>query len=465
MKTLILNRKIKYKLEIIMGTQIVKVSEIPGPKSKEMLARRAAALPTGLGKSTEVVVEKAEGALVWDVDGNQLIDFAGGIGMVNLGHRPKAVINAIKDQMDKYLHTGALVTTFEPYLEFAELLNKITPGDFPKKTLLASSGSEAVENAVQIARYYTKRPAVICFEGAYHGRTMLTLSLTSKYALFKRGFGSYAQDIYRFHSPNVYRKPDSMTEEEYIDFCIERFDQNLISHVDPSSVAAIIIEPVQGEGGFIPVPKRFLEKIRKVCDEHGIVFIADEVQAGAGRTGKFLSIEHSGVIPDIVTMAKSIGSGLPISAVTGKAEIMDAPHLGGVGGTYSGSPIAVVAALETVKQINTPEFLSRATHVGNIITNRLTTMKNKFSCIGDVRGLGAMLVVEFVKDRKTKEPDMDFAMAVIKKSVANGLILIRAGLYTNCIRFLPPIVITDEQLNEGMDVIENAIQDVLNERG
>ncbi|MDP3358266.1 MAG: 4-aminobutyrate--2-oxoglutarate transaminase [Lutibacter sp.] len=447
-----------------MGSQIKKVSEIPGPKSREMLARRAAALPTGLGKSTEVVVEKAEGALVWDVDGNQLIDFAGGIGMVNLGHRPKAVVDAIKDQMDKYLHTGALVTTFEPYLEFAELLNKITPGDFPKKTLLASSGSEAVENAVQIARYYTKRPAVICFEGAYHGRTLLTLSLTSKYALFKRGFGSYAQDIYRFHSPNVYRKPDSMTEEEYIDFCIERFDQNLISHVDPSSVAAIIIEPVQGEGGFIPVPKRFLEKIRKVCDEHGIVFIADEVQAGAGRTGKFLSIEHSGVIPDIVTMAKSIGSGLPISAVTGRAEIMDAPHLGGVGGTYSGSPIAVVAALETVKQINTPEFLGRATHVGTIITNRLTTMKNKFSCIGDVRGLGAMLVVEFVKDRKTKEPDMDFAMAVIKKSVSNGLILIRAGLYTNCIRFLPPIVITDEQLNEGMDVIENAIQEVLKER-
>lgn len=447
-----------------MGNQIKKVSEIPGPKSKEMLARRAAALPNGLGKSTEVVVERAEGALVWDVDGNQLIDFAGGIGMVNLGHRPKAVVDAIKDQMDKYLHTGALVTTFEPYLEFAELLNKITPGDFAKKTLLASSGSEAVENAVQIARYFTKRPAVICFEGAYHGRTLLTLSLTSKYALFKRGFGSYAQDIYRFHSPNVYRKPDSMTEEEYIDFCIERFDQNLISHVDPSSVAAIIIEPVQGEGGFIPVPKRFLEKIRKVCDEHGIVFIADEVQAGAGRTGKFLSIEHSGVIPDIITMAKSIGSGLPISAVTGRAEIMDAPHLGGVGGTYSGSPIAVVAALETVKLINTPEFLGKAIHVGNIITNRLTTMKDKFSCIGDVRGLGAMLVVEFVKDRKTKEPDMDFAMAVIKKSVANGLILIRAGLYTNCIRFLPPIVITDEQLNEGMDVIENAIQEVLKER-
>mgnify|MGYP000019233272 CR=1 FL=1 len=448
-----------------MGTQIKKVSEIPGPKSKEMLARRAAALPAGLGKSTEVVVEKAEGALVWDVDGNQLIDFAGGIGMVNLGHRPKVVVDAVKAQLDKHIHPGALVTTFELYLEFAELLNKITPGDFPKKTLLANSGSEAVENAVAIARYYTKRPAVICFEGAYHGRTMLTLSLTSKYGLFKRGFGSYAQDIYRFHSPNVYRRPNSMTEDEYIDFCIERFDQNLISHVDPSAVAAIIIEPVQGEGGFIPVPKRFLEKIRQVCDDHGIVFIADEVQAGAGRTGKFLSIEHSGVVPDVVTMAKSIGSGLPISAITGKAEIMDAPHLGGIGGTYSGSPIAVAGALATVKEIIKPEFLNRATHVGKIITDRINAMKEKFSIIGEVRGLGAMLVVEFVKDRHTKEPDMDFAMAVIKKSVANGVILIRAGLYTNCIRFLPPIVITDEQLHEGLDVIENAIQEVLNERG
>lgn len=443
---------------------IKKISEIPGPKSKEMLLRRANALPAGLGKSTEVVVEKAQGALVWDVDGNQLIDFAGGIGMVNLGHRPQVVVDAIKEQLEKYIHTGALVTTFAPYLDFAEMLNEITPGDYPKKTLLANSGSEAVENAVAIARYYTKRPAVICFEGAYHGRTMLTLSLTSKYGLFKKGFGSYAQDIYRFHSPNVYRKPDNMTEEEYIDFCIERFDQNLISHVDPSAVAAIIIEPVQGEGGFIPVPKKFLEKIRKVCNEHGIVFIADEVQAGAGRTGKFLSIEHSGVIPDIVTMAKSIGSGMPISAITGKAEIMDAPHLGGIGGTYSGSPIAVVAAHATVKAINTPAFLAKATHVGNIITSRLTAMKDKFSIIGDIRGLGAMLVVEFVKDRKTKEPDMDFAMAVIKKCVSNGLLLIRAGLYTNCIRFLPPIVITDEQLNEGMDVIEQAIAEVLEER-
>ncbi len=443
---------------------IIKKTEIPGPKSAALLARRAAALPAGLGKSTEIAVAKAEGALVWDVDGNQLIDFAGGIGMVGLGHRPPAVVQAMKDQLDKYVHTGALVTTFEPYLELAEMLNASTPGDFAKKTLLACSGSEAVENAIMAAKYFTKRPAIIAFEGAYHGRTHYTLSLTSKYNLFKRGFGSFAPDIYRFHSPNLYRKPHQMTDDEYIDYCIERFDQNLVSHVDPSAVAAIIIEPVQGEGGFIPVPQKFLEKIRQVCDTHGIVFIADEVQSGSGRTGKFLAIEHSGVVPDIVTMAKSIGSGMPISSTTGRADIMDAPHLGGVGGTYSGSPIAVVAAIETLKQINNPTFLDKATHVGNIISSRLNAMKNKHQIIGDVRGKGSMLVVEFVKDRHTKEPDMDFAMAVIKKCVSNGLLLIRAGLFTNCIRFLPPIVITDSQLNEGMDVLEAAIEAVLAER-
>jgi 4-aminobutyrate aminotransferase/(S)-3-amino-2-methylpropionate transaminase len=291
----------------------------------------------------------------------------------------------------------------------------------------------------------------------------MALSLTSKYGLFKKGFGSFASDIYRLESPHVYRKPAHFTEEEYIDYCIERFDQALIAQVDPSSVAAIIIEPIQGEGGFIPVPKKFLEKIRQICNEHGIVFIADEVQCGASRTGKFLAIEHSGVIPDIVTMAKSIGAGLPISAVTGKAEIMDAPHLGGLGGTYGGSPIAIAGAKEALKILTSAEFLSRANRVGEIISARLLAMKAKYPYIGDVRGVGAMKLMEFVKDHQSKEPFMELAMAVIKKSVSNGLILIRAGLYTNCIRFLPPIIITDEQLHEGLDVVENAIEEVLKE--
>lgn len=448
-------------MDTVMSNQIKKITEIPGPKSKEILERRTKAIPNGVGKSTEIVVKKAKGALVWDVDGNQLIDFAGGIGMHNVGHCPDEVIKAVKDQIDQYIHPCTLVTTYEPYIEFAELLNSLTPGHFAKKTLLANSGSEAVENAVNIAKYYTKRNAIICFEGCYHGRTHMALSLTSKYGLFKKGFGSFAADIYRLESPHVYRKPHHFTEEQYINYCIERFDQALIAQVDPSSVAAIIIEPVQGEGGFIPVPKKFLEKIRQVCDTHGIVFIADEVQCGASRTGKFLAIEHTGVIPDMVLMAKSIGAGLPISAITGKAEIMDAPHLGGLGGTYGGSPIAIAGAKEAVKILTSPAFLKRANEVGNSIQKRLLAMKEKFPYIGDVRGLGAMQLIEFVKDPHTKEPFMDLAMAAIKKSVSNGLILIRAGLYTNCIRFLPPIVITDEQLQQGLDVVENAIAEAI----
>lgn len=451
-------------METFISSQIKKVTEIPGPKSKAILERRANAMPGGLGKATEVVVEKAKGALVWDIDGNQLIDFAGGIGMLNLGHSPDEVVNAVKKQLDAYIHPCSLVTTYEPYVELAEQLNALTPGTFPKKTMLATSGSEAVENAINIAKYYTKRNAIICFEGCYHGRTLLTLSLTSKYGLFKRGFGSFVQDIYRLEAPNIYRKPPYLTEEEYIDHCIQRFDTALVAQVDPSAVAAIIIEPIQGEGGFIPIPKKFLERIRQVCNEHGIVFIADEVQCGASRSGKFLAIEHTGVIPDMVTMAKSIGSGLPISAITGKAEMMDAPHFGGLGGTYGGSPIAIAGAKETLKILTSAEFLNKANHVGEIISLRLHAMKTQFSCIGDVRGIGAMKLMEFVKNQESKEPFMDLAMDVIKKSVSNGLILIRAGLYTNCIRFLPPIVITDEQLHEGLDVVEQAIEEVLKER-
>ena len=430
---------------------------LPGPKGLAALERRKNALPAGLAKSTEIVVEKAEGALVWDVDGNQLLDFAGGIGMINVGHSNEQVVNAIKDQLDKYIHTCSLVTTMEPYLDLAELLNSLTPGNFPKKTLLANSGSEAVENAVNIAKYYTKRNAVLCFEGAYHGRTLLTLSLTSKYALFKKGFGSYVSDIYRIPAPNTYRGVPGMTEEEYIAYSIKKLEEAFISQVDPESLAAIIIEPVQGEGGFLPIPAAYLHKLREVCDRHGIVFIADEIQCGAGRTGKFFAVEHSGVIPDIIVSAKSIGAGMPISAITGKAEILDAPHLGGVGGTYGGSPVACVAAIEAINIIKSPAFLERVNHVGEIIRTTLEQWKDKYPLIGDVRGIGAMRLVEFVKDRDTREPDADVTLEIIRDAVAHGLLMIRAGLFSNCIRLLPPIVITDEQLAEGLQVLEDAI--------
>lgn len=433
------------------------VTEIPGPKSKAMLERRKNALPAGLAKSTEVVVEKAEGGIVWDADGNQLLDFAGGIGMINVGHRPEAVVNAVKQQMDKYIHTCSLVTTYEPYIQLAELLNSLAPGDAPKKTLLCNTGTEAVENAVMLARYYTKRPGVICFEGAYHGRSLLTLSLTSKYSLFKKGFGSFASDIYRLPVPNMYRVPEGMTADEYLQWSISNLDHALIAQVDAEAVAAIIIEPVLGEGGFVPVPAPFLQKIREICDKHGIVLIADEIQCGSGRTGKLFAIEHSNVVPDIVTVAKSMGAGMPVSAVVGKAEIMDCTHLGGVGGTYGGSPVAAVAAIETLKIISAPEFLQRAAQVGGLIQSRLQTWKEKYSVVGDVRGMGAMQLIEFVKDKTTKEPDMQTAMDVLKDAVTHGIILIRAGLYSNCIRLLPPVVMTDEQLHEGLTVLELAI--------
>jgi 4-aminobutyrate aminotransferase/(S)-3-amino-2-methylpropionate transaminase len=436
------------------------ITPLPGPKSQAILERRKNALPAGLAKSTEVCVAKAEGAVVTDADGNTLLDFAGGIGMMNIGHSNATVINAIKKQLDKYTHTCSLVTTIEPYVELAELLNSLTPGNFPKKTLLANSGSEAVENAINVAKYYTKRNAVLCFEGAYHGRTLLTLSLTSKYALFKKGMGSFVSDIYRIPAPNIYRRPNNMSEEEYVDHCIAQFDTAMVAQVSPDALAAIIIEPVQGEGGFIPMPKKFLEKIRKLCDDNGIVMIADEIQCGASRTGKFFAVEHSGVVPDIICMAKSIGAGMPISAVTGRAEILDAPHLGGIGGTYGGSPVACVAAIETIKILKSESFLQRANEVGEIIRLSMEQWKVKYKIVGDVRGLGAMRLVEFVKDRQTKEPDMDVAMAVIKEAISSGLILIRAGLYSNCIRLLPPIVITDDQLKEGLEVLERAIAKV-----
>ncbi len=447
-----------------MSTINLKTS-IPGPKSLEIIARRKNAMPAGLAKSTEVAIASALGGVVTDVDDNTLLDFAGGIGMMNIGHNNPQVIQAMKEQMDKYIHICSLVATPEPYVELAELLNKLTPGNFPKKTLLANSGSEAVENAVNIARYYTKRSAVICFEGGYHGRTLLTLSLTSKYALFKKGFGPYVSDVIRLPSPNMYRKPHQFTDEAYVDFCIQQFDTAMVAQIDPDSVAAIIIEPVLGEGGFIPIPKKFLEKLRSIADAHGIVLIFDEIQCGASRTGKLFACEHSGVVPDIICMAKSIGAGMPISAITGKAEILDTPHLGGIGGTYGGNPIACVAAIEALKILSSDDFLARVNHVGNLIAERLSIWKQQYQFIGDVRGIGAMRLVEFVKNNDTKEPDVELAMEVIKEAVSKGIILIRAGLFSNCIRLLPPIVMTDEQLHEGLDVLEAAIRNAHQRRG
>jgi 4-aminobutyrate aminotransferase / (S)-3-amino-2-methylpropionate transaminase / 5-aminovalerate transaminase len=438
-------------------TAIQRVTEIPGPNSRDVLARRAAAVTRGLARSTDVVIDRAEGARVYDVDGNTLLDLAGGIGMTLAGHCPPAVVAAVEAQARRLLHPCALVATYEPYVALCELLNEVAPGEFAKKTLLANSGAEAVENAIKIARAYTKRAGVLCFEGAYHGRTLLTLSLTSKYGLFKQGFGPFAPEIYRIAAPEPFRRPAGMSEEAYVDACIAVLDRALIAQIDPAALAAIIIEPVQGEAGFIPMPPRFLQRIRELCTQHGIVMVADEVQTGCGRTGTLFAIEQAQVVPDIITMAKALGAGLPIAATTGRAEIMDAPHVGGVGGTYGGSPLACVAAIETMRFINTPEFLAHARAIGKIMRDELVGWQQKSQLIGDVRGLGPMLLIELVTDQVAKTPAAAHAIAIIKRSVAAGVLLIRAGLYSNCIRFMPPLSISEAELREALAVVGEAV--------
>ncbi len=434
-------------------------TEIPGPRAKEMLARRAAALPSGLAKATDVVVERAEGALVFDVDGNTLIDLAGGIGMLAVGHSPAPVVDAIREQAEKYIHPCALVSTFEPFIELAELLNDVTPGTFPKKTLFANSGAEAIENAVKLARKYTGRSTVICFEGGYHGRTLLTLSLTSKYGLFKSGFGPFAPEIVRLPIPNTYRVPTGMTAEQYVDFGIRQLEHAFIAQVDPSAVAAVVIETVQGEAGFLPVPPRFLQRIRELTEKHGIVMIADEVQCGCGRTGRMFAVEHYGIVPDVIASAKSLGAGMPIGAVTGRAEIMDSAHVGGVGSTYGGSPVACAAAIAALKMIRQPEFLAHANRLGEVMREVLEGWKARWPVVGDVRGLGPMMLVEFVTDRESKTPlPATETLAVVRRAVSNGVLLIRAGLFSNCIRFLPPLNMPEDMLREALDAVGRAIE-------
>ncbi|MEZ4585366.1 MAG: aspartate aminotransferase family protein [Gemmatimonadales bacterium] len=430
---------------------------IPGPRSAAMLARRDAAVAAGLARATDVVIERAEGALVHDVDGNTLIDLVGGIGMLAVGHSPPAVVEAIAEQARRLVHSCALVATYEPYVALAETLNAIAPGGFAKKTLLANSGAESVENAVSLARRFTGRPAVVCFEGGYHGRTLLTLSLTSKYALFKKGFGPFAPEIVRLPVPNLYRRPAAMTEDEYLGWCLAQLDHALVAQVDPSAVAAFLIEPVQGEGGFLPIPRRFLGRLRELADRHGIVLIADEVQSGFGRTGRLFAIEHSGVVPDLIVMAKSLGAGMPISAVTGRAEILDSAHKGGVGGTYGGSPVACAAALAAIETIRSPEFLAHAERLARVMRSVMEPWLERYQLVGDVRGLGPMMLVELVRDRVTKEPAPEETLAIIKRTVQGGVLAMRAGLYSNGIRLLPPLVITEPELREALGVMEHAI--------
>lgn len=441
-------------------TAINLVTEVPGPKSKALIARREKATVSGMALLTPVAIAEARGAIVEDVDGNTLIDFAGGIGALALGHCPGAVTSSIQRQAESLIHTCALVASYEPFVQVVEMLNDIAPGEGPKKSALLNSGAEAVEAAVKVARCYTGRPAIVVFEGAYHGRTNLTLAMTSKYARFKKGFGPFAPEIYRLPFPNLYHRPEEMSEEGFIDFYVKQLDHAMIAQVDPSDVAAIVIEPVQGEGGYIPTPAPFLQRIRELCDDHGMLMIADEIQCGFGRTGKLFAIEHYGIVPDLLVTGKSIASGMPLAAVTGSEEIMTAPNPGGMGGTYSGNPLACAAAVETIKAISDPVFLQQATEVGEHLRSRLLRLQSETRLIGDVRGLGAMLAMELVRDPIKKTPAAEETIQLRQEALRNGLITLPAGLNFNCVRFLPPLNISHELIDEGMDALDLAVQAV-----
>lgn len=422
-------------------------------RTSELKARQAAAVPSGVG-TKGIYVAKAENAELWDVDGKRFIDFAAGIAVLNTGHRHPRVMEAVARQAELFAHTCFHVASYESYVRLAERLNALAPGDFAKKTLFLNSGAEAVENAIKIARIHTRRSAVIAFSGGFHGRTLLTLGLTGKVMPYKRGFGPFPAEIYHAEFPHPYH--GVTTEQSLADL-----DRLFHGDVDPKSVAAIIIEPVQGEGGFNVAPADFLRALRRLCDEHGIVLIADEVQGGIARTGKMFSIEHAGVVPDLITVAKGLGGGFPLSGVIGRATIMDTAHPGGLGGTYGGNPIAIAAAHAVLDVIESEDLFARAARVGARMRSRLEALAQQLPCIGDVRGLGAMIAFELVKDRKTREPDAALTAAIVAQAEQRGLILLSCGVNANVVRLLAPLTIPDAVLDEGLGVLGDSIHAAL----
>jgi 4-aminobutyrate aminotransferase len=420
-------------------------------KSADLKARKAAAVPNGVG-SKGIYVAKAENAELWDVDGRRFIDFAAGIAVVNTGHRHPGVMAAVKAQTELFAHTCFHVASYESYVRLAERLNAVAPGEFAKKTLFLNSGAEAIENAVKIARYHTKRSAVIAFSGGFHGRTLMTMALTGKVMPYKRGFGPFPAEVYHAAFPLPYR---GVTTED----ALADLDRLFHGDIDPKSVAAIVIEPVQGEGGFNVAPFDFLKALRRICDEHGIVFIADEVQGGIARTGKMFSIEHSGVVPDLMAVAKGLGGGLPLSGVIGRANIMDSAHPGGLGGTYGGNPISIAAAHAVLDAIEKEDLCARALRIGSRMRAHLDSLAKEVPNIGDVRGLGAMVAFELVKDAKTKDPDAALTAAILASAEKRGLILLSCGTEANVVRLLSPLTIQDAVLEEGLGVLSAAVKE------
>src|SRR6202046_2646344 len=433
---------------------------VPGPKSLELMRRRAAAVARGVSHATPVFAARAEGAIVEDVDGNRFIDFAGGIGCSNVGHRSDRVVAALRAQVDRFLHTCFSVSPYGDYVGLAKKLNSLVPGDFAKKTILVNSGAEAIENAVKIARCHTRRPAIICFEDAFHGRTMLTMSMTSKTHPYKAGFEPFAADMYRIPYAYCYRCSYSLQYPSCGVFCAQHLEDTFKRVVAAEAVAAVVVEPVLGEGGFVAPPTEFFTIIQEICRRNKILFIADEVQTGFGRTGAMFASEQYGITPDILISAKSIADGLPLAAVTGRAEIMDAPGVGGLGGTYGGNPLACAAALAVIETLERENLSARAEKIGERFDSRAREWKKRWPLIGDVRGLGAMRALELVRPGATREPAKEETDKVLRQCLENGLILVSAGSYGNVIRLLMPLVITDEQFDEGLRVLESALMHV-----
>jgi 4-aminobutyrate aminotransferase/(S)-3-amino-2-methylpropionate transaminase len=441
---------------VLVGTIQLKTA-IPGPRSQALVQRSARAVARGVAQLTPIFAARARGATVEDVDGNTFLDLAGGIGCVNVGHCNPDVTSALHKQVDRFLHTCFMVTPYESYVELAEQLNALAPGNFPKKTMLINSGAEAIENAVKIARAYTGRPSVICFEDAFHGRTLLTLSLTSKTHPYKAGFEPFAADIYRIPYAYCYRCSYNLRYPSCNVHCAHHIEDIFKRVVAAESVAAIIAEPVLGEGGFVAPPLEWLGIVQDICRRYGILLIADEVQSGFGRTGKFFACEHYGVAPDLVVTAKSLGGGLPLAAVTGRAEIMDKTGPGSLGGTFGGNPLACEAALAAIRTIEQCRLNDRALKLGERFRARALKWREQFLCIGDVRGLGAMQAFEIIQTDGSRDPNPEATKAIARYCYEHGVILVTAGSYNNVIRLLVPLVITDEQMDEGLEVLEAAL--------
>jgi 4-aminobutyrate aminotransferase/(S)-3-amino-2-methylpropionate transaminase len=434
-------------------------SELPGEQTRKLLDKRQEYVPKGVGNNFPLFVQKAQGALLLDVDGNVFLDFAGAIGTVNAGHCPPEVVEAVKKQLEQYIHTCFHVGMYEPYIALAEKLAHITPGSFSKKAMFLNSGAEAVENAVKIARKYTGKTGIVSFTRGFHGRTLLGMSLTSKVKPYKYQMGPFAPAIYKAQYPYPFQRPASMTEEQYAEFCVRQFEDFLLTEVAPEEVAAVIMEPVQGEGGFIVPPKTFVKGIYEICKKNNILFIADEIQTGFGRTGEMFCSTYFDIEPDLITLSKSLAAGFPISAVVGRAEIMDAPNPGEIGGTYGGSPLGCVAALAVIEKMEREDLPGRARTIGEAIRLHFTSLQKDYPVIGDVRGLGAMCAIELI-DPETRKPSKELTAQIIKSCYEKGVLLLSAGVHGNVIRFLTPLVITDEQLLEGLNIISEVLAEL-----